>query len=284
VNSVNVNVLTHLEKPRVEYLVKQEGKSFSDAKKQAQREVLATFGFKPSETSSEALNLTDNAALLAISCILQGYLSTGDMMELMADICADIKTDGILDNTALGSKLMNNAYNISLSIANVRNNLTTKYAELGSNITIPDFESYVQSFLNSDLYPRTLFITYPATGLHGDNILSDAVTSVTEFSFYSMKADLPEGQSLKIVVKDGLCSHIGSSLLNWDVDYNLDHTLRRKEFTVKESGKPNDVGVMLHDGTLDQNNQPYITIEYYENGSTTPTKVKRLEVEYQREF
>ncbi|MDR2972268.1 MAG: hypothetical protein LBU83_10120, partial [Bacteroidales bacterium] len=158
VNSANVNVLTHLEKPRVEYLVKQQRMNFSAAKKQAQREVLAIFGFEPSETSSEALDLTADAKLLAISCILQGYLSTGDMMQLMADINADIKEDGKLDNMVLGSKLMNNAHSVNLSIATIRENLTKKYAELGINITIPDFESYVQSFIDSDLYPLTTSI------------------------------------------------------------------------------------------------------------------------------
>ncbi|MBK6282275.1 MAG: hypothetical protein IPF54_06065 [Draconibacterium sp.] len=41
-NTINVNVLSTLEKPRIEYLV-ENGKSFSEAKKQAQKEVLAIF-------------------------------------------------------------------------------------------------------------------------------------------------------------------------------------------------------------------------------------------------
>ena len=286
VNSANVNVLTHLEKPRVEYLVTQEGMSFAAAKQQAQREVLAIFGFESLESSSEALDLTDNAALLAISCILQGYLSTGDMMELMANISTDIKTDGKLDDTALGSKLMNNAYAISLSIANVRNNLTAKYTELGIDVTIPDFESYVQSFLDSNLYPQTLFITYPATGMYGGNILSDAVTSVKQYlyddvpdSWYSMKADVPEGQSLKIVLKDGIWSNLVAPVpLNWNVGQR-DYTNQRQEYTVTESGKPNDMKMLIVEGSLKENGKSYITIEYYENGSTTPTKVKKLYIE-----
>jgi len=277
VNSANINVLTHLEKPRVEYLITQEGMSFAAAKKQAQSEVLAIFGFEAtSETSSETLNLTDNAVLLAISCILQGYLSTGDMMELMANIAADIKTDGKLDDMSLGAKLVDNAYSISLSsLGSVRENLTSKYAELGDNATIPDFESYIQAFLDKDLYSQSLFITYPATGFHGKNILSDDVVSVKKYiqdSYYSMKADVPNGMSLKIVLKDGDIVHMGGPYppLNWKISYS------GREFTVIESGKPNDVGLLINDGTLDENGQSYITIEYYENGSPTPTKVKTL--------
>jgi len=283
VNSANVNVLTHLEKPRVEYLVTHEKKSFSDAKKQAQREVLALFNFKPVETSSETLNLTDNAALLAMSCILQGYLSTGDMMELMSNISSDIKPDGILDDRDLGSKLMDNAY--ALLLPAVRNNLANKYAELGSDVILPDFESYIQSFMNSDLYPQTAFITYPATGKYGINILSDDVASIKirewndtiPMVFYSMKADIPEGMSLKIILKDGIWSYgiLPSPPINWTVSqYN--YTDQRQEFIATESGKSCDLKFYPEDGTLDENNQTYITIEYYENAATAPTKVKRL--------
>jgi hypothetical protein len=284
VNSANVNVLTHLERPRVEYLVKQEEKSFSDAKKQAQREVLAIFGFEPAENSSEALNLTDNSVLLAVSCILQGYLSTGDMMELMANISSEIKTNGVLKNTDLGTKLINNAYTISISISNVRNNLTKKYAELGSSVTIPDFESYVQSFLESELYPRTVSINYPETGMHGDNILSDKVTSVKKYvengtPMYSIKADVSKGQSLKIVLKDGTWSDlVAPAPINWNVGkYNS--VDKSQEYTVIESGKPCDLPILIQDGTLNADNQFYITVEYYENGSVKPTKIKTLYVE-----
>jgi hypothetical protein len=278
VNSANVNVLTHLEKPRVEYLVKQDGKKFFEAKQQAQREVLAIFGFEPPTTSSETLDLTDNAALLAISCILQSYLSTGDMMELMANIGADIEKDGVLDNMALGTKLMNNAYAISYQFVNVRNNLTTKYAELGSNATIPDFESYIRSFIDSDLYPYTPLMTYPETGTYGKNILSDAVTSVKKGSNYSMKADVPEGVSLKIVVKDGMWYYMGlPAPLNWSVN-QYDTTNKRQEFTVMESGKSNDLNFIPDTGTS-EGTKRYITIEYYENSPTIPTKVKKLYIE-----
>jgi hypothetical protein len=157
VSSVNVNVLTHLEKPRVEYLVKQ-GKNFTEAKQQAQREIFAIFGFSPPQNSSEALNLVDNAMLIAISCIVESNTAImGGLTELMADISNDIKTDGVID-VALGKKIINNAstltttYNDNTYLWHIRNNLETKYAEMGINVTIPDFESYINAFINSGLY------------------------------------------------------------------------------------------------------------------------------------
>ena len=72
VNSANINVLTHLEKSRVEYLVQQKGLAFIAAKKQAQQEVLKIFNLSlPADSTSESLNLSrtgeSNAILLAVS-------------------------------------------------------------------------------------------------------------------------------------------------------------------------------------------------------------------------
>jgi len=268
INSVNVNVLTHLEKSRVEYLVKQERKSFSEAKQQAQHEVLAIFGFEPPVASSEALNLTDNAVLLAVSCILQGrHLSAGDIMELMANVCADIKTDGTLDNMALGTKLINNAYDV-LSVSNrVRDNLTAKYTELGNNVPIPDFESCIQSFTGSDLYSHTSYITYPEIGLYGENILLAEVYSglgMSKGSHVSMKAIVPKGMSLRIVMKDGLWSY--TNPLNWSAG-TYDYSNQCQEFIVTESGKASDLQLYIESVALGES---HITIELYENGSVTP--------------
>jgi len=275
--SANVNVLTHLEKARAEYLVQNKGKRFSVAKKQAQREVFAIFGFDSENGLSEELNITNNAKLLAISCILQGYLSTGDMMQLMADIITDIRTDGTLNNTALGTKLMNNASAISNSLVKIRSNIEAKYAELGINITIPNFESYIISFLNNGMYSQTSGIIYPATGLYGQNILSDEFTRldkpyVSNNVCGSMRAEVPKGLSLKIVIRgQGWGTEGGpNSPINWIVSpYN--NATQSGEFTVTESGKFSDL-VFVRFG----NNPIAITIEFYENGATTPTKIKQI--------
>jgi hypothetical protein len=229
---------------------------------------------------------------LAISSILQGSLSTGDMAGLMADIITDIRVDGKLDNNALIKKLVNNAE--TLSSSSVRNNLISKYAELGISANIPNFENNVRSFINSKTDPSAV-ITYPESGEFGANILSDAVTTVTkmnanwEFPYYSMRADVPLGKSLRIVVNDN--NRIGSSgsLNPWWLTYiwgefdpnTWNNSLRDQntflhEFIVKHSGTSADLQVGFPAGKLFGAVDDYITIEYYENGSVTPTKVKRL--------
>ncbi|MCL2074698.1 MAG: hypothetical protein FWH18_12305 [Marinilabiliaceae bacterium] len=287
VSSANVNVLTHLERPRVNYLV-NDGMEFSEAKRQAQQEVLALFGFEPSETYSEALHLLKDAKLLAISSILQSFQSMGDMMELMAYIGEDIKTDGKLDNIDLGTQLIDGAHSISRSLPAIRENLKEKYSELEGEFEIPDFEKYVVAFLESELYPMSIAIKYPETGDYGINILSEKVSTITidvdniQNVYFSMHADVPDGFSLKVVLKGGYWAfeYAPKPIINWTINtYN--EVEKSQVLTVNESGSYSDVAFKPNSGIfVEETNEYYIIIEYYENGSETPTKVKNLYLEY----
>lgn len=150
---LNVNVLSTLEKARVEYLV-SGGKTFVEAKAQAQAEILGIFEVsKPDMLESEQLDIAvtgdDNAILLAISVILQGQLSVAELSELIANISNDIKEDGMLTDPISGEKLIFNAH--KLEPAQIRKNLENRYKALSMNVTIPDFEKYIEQFIeNSD--------------------------------------------------------------------------------------------------------------------------------------
>jgi hypothetical protein len=200
-SSLNVNVLSSLEKRRVEYLVSQ-GFSFNDAKSQAQSEILEIFEISKSEMmESERLDITkngeDHAILLSISVILQGYLQVADLSELLANLSNDLYEDGELNDSTLGTILINNAKTIKLS--EIRTNLTDRYETQGLEVTIPDFEKYVNQFVDNTPFDFTAFIEYPPMGEHGPNILD---TNKTDYSAgtYSMKAILPEGTSLKVKI------------------------------------------------------------------------------------
>ena len=114
--SLNVNVLSTLEKSRVEYLV-SNGKSFVEAKEQAQTEILDIFEMNnPNLTASEELDISkpgdDNAILLAISAILQADMQVAELSELIANISGDIREDGVLDDQTLGETLIFNAHKL----------------------------------------------------------------------------------------------------------------------------------------------------------------------------
>ena len=99
--TVNINLLTHLEYERVMKLV-EDGKSVAEAKKQAEKEVFAAFGIEGEFDNSEDLNIFESgeadAALLAISILLQGERSEADLSELLANFAQDIVEDGKWDD------------------------------------------------------------------------------------------------------------------------------------------------------------------------------------------
>ena len=149
--TINVNVLTHLEKERIKHLVNEEGKNFGDAKSIAQAEVLAVFGiFLDDIDDSESLDYTKdnqpNAALLAISVILQGKRGVAQISDLLTKISDDIRDNGVFSDESTLENLRETT--IDINMEGIRNNLETRYAELGTEATIPDFEYFVEVFLN----------------------------------------------------------------------------------------------------------------------------------------
>ena len=154
--TINVNVLSHLEKDRILYLIEQN-MSFLEAKQQAQREILALFGIeRDNMANSELLDITqageENAILLAVSAVLQSGNTVAGLSELLAGIITDIREDGVLDNEMLKATLRQNA--INLDLPSVRQNLIKRYEELGLEVSIPSFEQFVDSdgdgILNKD--------------------------------------------------------------------------------------------------------------------------------------
>ncbi len=294
VNNVNVNILTHLEKARVEYLIKN-GKSFSEAKSQAQQEVLKIFSIEKNDiTTSENLNITeggnDNAILLAVSAIVQGFRSEGDLTELLSNISNDIREDGILNEGNLGSQLVSHA--LYLDTAAIRDNLIMKYQPLGVNPDFGGFGAYVMNFLGqTEFDPVESIISYPQTGTYGFNVLylsGNQYASGMDKS-YSLAAGLPENISLKIKLTASECRSVlipssdstasylqitpkiwyygfGSGV-NWSVS-TFDTSTSTQEFTSLEPGKTCDHKLHFEKGKF--------LIEYFEMNSATPTRTREI--------
>lgn len=147
-DEVNVNLLTHLEYERSLYLAADDSVTVAAAKKQAEKEVLATFGITGDFANSEDLNIfgTDDgaAALLAVSVLMQGDLSEADFSERLADYAADIETDGMWGDSKTATKIADWASSKSLSgdLENIRNNI----AKWDISTDVPAFEKYVDNF------------------------------------------------------------------------------------------------------------------------------------------
>lgn len=170
-SSINVNVLTHLEKERVETLIK-EGKTFAEAKDQAKREVLSIFSVVlESNADFEDYDISKNneegGILLAISIILQGNRTVGELTELLSKIQNDIATDGVLNDNSIINALRVSAFELDLS--KVRENLENRNQSLNITSPVPDFEKHLTKFL--DL--KNLNITIEGEGTVLEEIISN---------------------------------------------------------------------------------------------------------------
>ncbi len=290
-SSLNVNILSHLEKGRIDYLVSQ-GSSFNEAKKQAQKEILVIFSIDKSDMpESESLDISkdgdDNAILLAISVIMQGFRTDAELSELLANISSDIKEDGVLNSSNLGTDLINHAQ--LLNLPKIRENLLNRYNEMGVEATISNFEKYVQLFKDSTEFEFTSLIDYPEFSDYGENILFEDKLNLKTNTRYSLAANLPEGTELKIVLSGGLWYYevMPNGPKNWTVSqYNENEQSQvftsttpglecdlKIEFTIPHTHKSDTIG------TPEEIQNDTIIVDYYENISEMPTKSKTIIIE-----
>ena len=140
----NVNLITHLEFGRVKKLV-QDGKSFKDAKKQAEQELLACFAITHRIDSPENISLmdgNDNAEiLLAISSILLYRQSEARFSELISKFSTDFARNGTITDTNIRQEIQSGQYNINPK--NIVKKMKEHYTKKGVTISIEDFSQYV---------------------------------------------------------------------------------------------------------------------------------------------
>jgi hypothetical protein len=142
-NSININILTHLEYDRVRALA-GEGKSLKDAKKQAQGEILSVFGisgssFKNSEDMSIFGTSESDAALLAVSVLLQGGLGAGDFTARLSDFSQSLNTGGWGEAKKTGLA----DWASGADLEDIRGNILGWGLSSG---VVPDFGKYVYSY------------------------------------------------------------------------------------------------------------------------------------------
>ena len=106
--NVNINLLTHLEYERALHLI-STSKGVAAAKKQAEGEIFKAFGVTGDFANSEELDILakgeGDAALLAISVLMQGDLSEAELSERLANFADDIEQDGTWDDAATRAQI-----------------------------------------------------------------------------------------------------------------------------------------------------------------------------------
>jgi hypothetical protein len=113
-------------------------------------------------------------------------------------------------------------------------------------------------------------IEYPAVGyFYGVNALAVDKTTLNSQNDYSFAAFVPEGCSLKIILRGGFDNwYFQIPTTNWTY-YSDDN--ESQSFEVINSGVKSDF--KIHFNAADE-----ITFEYYENGDKLPTRIKIVTV------
>ena len=155
--TVNVNLLTHLEYERIKHLVTVKKLSFAEAKTQAEREVLASFDISNEVEEFENLNIFEsgdgNAALLAVSVLMQADADVAKLEERTNEFSAAIATNGSWDNEEAKTEIADWVRDAEASgkIEMIRKNVEN----WNESNKVSAFEKYVESFgegLSRDSY------------------------------------------------------------------------------------------------------------------------------------
>lgn len=142
--AVNVNLLTHLEADRVKSLVKG-GKGFHEAKRQAEKELLACFAITDEIAEPEGISIKDNtknsAVLLAITTVMLYDKKDDEFMTFIDRFTTDFADDGKIDSTSTKEAICEGQKYAHPSV--VARRLKRYYAEKGTQIECEDFSRFI---------------------------------------------------------------------------------------------------------------------------------------------
>ena len=281
--TVNVNVLTHITKARIEKLV-ADGLSFADAKRKAEGEFQDFLGVtnhfsQGFEQMSIASGGDFNAMLLAFSVILQRPTHweeaiptlPAELTWLMTNLSTDFADNGAINNEALVDTLL---YNISMQDqVFIRRHIQDYYSGLGLDVEIPDFESYIRMFqaahqelVTEFLYPDEASPA-PEMGPGGEvaNLLVKDITQFDGDLSYVVAAITPLGKSLKVKITGSIQLDLNNGWIVTESSHG--------GFTIEAQRQNELVSMLVY--LLDDSKDGSATIEYYED-SDTPTFTKQI--------
>ena len=156
---VNVNLLTTLETDRVKQLVRDQGRSFADAKRQAENEILQLFGFGMSLDVPffDDLDVTGaaqgDALLLASTLILRGGGYGHDLPQLLSSMNRALLEGRAASDSAIAERLLTGASRLNLG--QIRDALQQHYESSGVTVKLPAFEPYAKRLVPLRIHGRS---------------------------------------------------------------------------------------------------------------------------------
>jgi len=147
ISVLNVNLLTTLAYQRIQNLVSQSNLTFAAAERQAQSEVLATFGIRDTgqlgrfNTWDLSKGRDGDRILAALSSVFVYGNTPGNLAALIASFQNDLAADGIVSNPATKATLLASARAVDPAV--VASNLSQKYASAGVSFTAADIGNWL---------------------------------------------------------------------------------------------------------------------------------------------
>ena len=145
-STVNVNILSHLKYARILNLVEKDNKSYKEANKQAQEELLSAFGLqKYTGTDVSDYSITagtpEAGALIAISSLILSTRGEARTTEYLAKLSKEFGDNGTLsDETKETIKRDRNT--IMPAIRGIEENIKNRYKELGQTVDVMPLEYF----------------------------------------------------------------------------------------------------------------------------------------------
>lgn len=137
----NINIVTHIIKQRVIYLIQNENKTFDEATAQAIGELYAKFNW----TIDDPLNISvaDNAKLLFLSAVICKDKTVSEVSNLITTLSSDM-LDGDVDISMLHTPIAN------INCTQIESNITALY---GSSPNIDPIRDAVIAYLGIVITP-----------------------------------------------------------------------------------------------------------------------------------
>lgn len=276
--TININVLTNLEYERIRYLMANQAQSYQSAKTQAQNELLKVFNMESLQVgNAESLDIAKSeegdAALLAVSAILQGKRSTAEVSKLQADMITDMKEDGILNDTVIQGSLISQSQELNLE--KIRENVISNYRELGIVLEeLNDFDQHIENFNLQSTFHYTPNFEFPHQTATGINFLAEDFNNIKLDTLYAFAVKMPTVGKIKIKIKlvDGTKNfpwgYAAGDNYGWKID-NYDALKGEQTFTSTLNEVTIDVPIIFPGHSYGK-----AMIEYYYSESATPSRSK----------
>ena len=282
-SSANVNLLTHLEFDRVYYLVTRgdaTGKKLTvkQAKRQAQNEIFSAFFIDTTDVKVSAEDLdvfgkTDaDAALLAISILLQGGGNATDLSVLLTEIANDMEADGKWDGPTSDSlKAQIALWAVSADAMGQLGDFRKHVSDWNLSDTVPQFEKFIRNFYSTVAGLGTCgeasipvgtvkYFTNPKSAIYAKDYDD---TTKTKIRFICANADSARWRFAKNIEKDTVGWGMGTGTGNHYTYAVRPGRINKDFFYYKEEMEDawRDASVLEYDTYDYENNKPWEAYE-----------------------